>query len=163
MTIMLTGSHYDVFHMDRDNINGGTVTYGKSGLKCIDSFGNKSTLQQLLNAKFTMRNKPPWTIFLDDLSEARSKHWERFKPQQPRLFAGVRMDDVKIEPNLKLNHKIVLSTMISHPNINLCLNMFDPLGVVDRLYQDHESIAPPIEDEPVKKKHRKLPLWIMFF
>jgi len=59
MTIKLTGSHYDVFHMDRDNINGGTVTYGKSGLKCIDSFGNKSTLQQLLNAKFTMRiNRP---------------------------------------------------------------------------------------------------------
>lgn len=155
MTIKLIGSHYDVFHMDRDNINGGTVTYGKSGLKCIDSFGNKSTLQQLLNKKFTMRNKPPWTICLDDLSEARSKHWERFKLQQPRLFSGVRMDDVKIEPNLKLNHKIVLSTMISHPNINLCLNMFEPLGVVDRLYQDHESIAPPIEDEPVKKKTPK--------
>ena len=155
MTIKLIGSHYDVFHMDRDNINGGTVTYGKSGLKCIDSFGNKSTLQQLLNKKFTMRNKPPWTICLDDLSAARSKHWERFKLQQPRLFSGVRMDDVKIEPNLKLNHKIVLSTMISHPNINLCLNMFEPVGVVDRLYQDHESIAPPIEDEPVKKKTPK--------
>ena len=151
MTIKLTGSHYDVFHMDRDNINGGTVTYGKSGLKCIDSFGNKSTLQQLLNAKFTMRNKPPWTICLDDLSAARSKHWERFKPQQPRLFAGVRMDDVKIEPELKLDHKIVLSTMITHPNINLGLNMFEPLGVVDRLYHEHESIATPIEDEPVDK------------
>ena len=155
MTIKLIGSHYDVFHMDRDNINGGTVTYGKSGLKGIDTFGNNSTLQQLLNKKFTMRNKPPWTICLDNLSEARSKHWERFKLQQPRLFSGVRMDDVKIEPNLKLNHKIVLSTMISHPNINLCLNMFEPLGVVDRLYQDHESIAPPIEDEPVKKKTPK--------
>ena len=151
MTIKLTGSHYDLFHMDRDNINGGTVTYGKSGLKCIDSFGNKSTLQQLLNAKFTMRNKPPWTICLDDLSAARSKHWERFKPQQPRLFAGVRMDDVKIEPELKLDHKIVLSTMITHPNINLGLNMFEPLGVVDRLYHEHESIATPIEDEPVDK------------
>ena len=100
MTIKLTSSHYDVFHMDRDNINGGTVTHGKSGLKCINSFGNKSTLQQLLNAKFTMRNKPPWTICLDDLSAARSKHWERFKPQQPRLFAGVRMDDAKIDPDL---------------------------------------------------------------
>jgi len=66
MTIKLTSSHYDVFHMGRDHINGGTVTYGKSGLKCIDSFGNKSILQQLLNAKFTMRNNPPWTIFLDD-------------------------------------------------------------------------------------------------
>ena len=155
MTIKLTGSHYDVFHMDRDNINGGTVTYGKSGLKCIDSFGNKSTLQQLLNAKFTMRNKPPWTICLDDLSAARSKHWERFKPQQPRLFAGVRMDDVKIEPELKLDHKIVLSTMITHPNINLGLNMFEPLGVVDRLYHEHESIALPIEDEPVDKTAQK--------
>ena len=155
MTIKLTGSHYDVFHMDRDNINGGTVTYGKSGLKCIDSFGNKSTLQQLLNAKFTMRNKPPWTICLDDLSEARSKHWERFKLQQPKLFAGVRMDDVKIEPELKLDHKIVLSTMITHPNINLGLNMFEPLGVVDRLYHKHESIAPPIEDETVEKNAQK--------
>ena len=155
MTIKLTGSHYGVFHMDRDNINGGTVTYGKSGLKCIDSFGNKSTLQQLLNAKFTMRNKPPWTICLDDLSAARSKHWERFKPQQPRLFAGVRMDDVKIEPELKLDHKIVLSTMITHPNINLGLNMFEPLGVVDRLYHEHESIATPIEDEPVDKNAQK--------
>ena len=155
MTIKLTGSHYDVFHMDRDNINGGTVTYGKSGLKCIDSFGNKSTLQQLLNAKFTMRNKPPWTICLDDLSAARSKHWERFKPQQPRMFAGVRMDDAKIDPYLKLDHKIVLSTMITHPNINLGLNMFEPLGVVDRLYHEHESIAPPIEDELVDKTAQK--------
>ena len=151
MTIKLIGSHYDIFHMDRDNINGGTVTYGKSGLKCINSFGNKSTLQQLLNTKFTMRNKPPWTICLDDLSAARSKHWERFKPKEPRLFAGVRMDDVKIEPNLKLNHKIVLSTMITHPDINLGLNMFEPLGVVDHLYHKHENIAPPIEDEPVEK------------
>jgi hypothetical protein len=155
MTIKLTGSHYDVFHMDRDNINGGTVTYGKSGLKCIDAFGNKSTLQQLLNEKFTMQNKPPWTICLDDLSAARSKHWERFKPQQPRLFAGVRMDDVKIEPDLKLDHKIVLSTMMTHPNINLGLNMFEPLGVVDCLYHEHESIAPPIEDEPVYKTAQK--------
>ncbi len=155
MTIKLTGSHYDVFYMDRDNINGGTVTYGKSGLKCIDSFGNKSTLQQLLNAKFTMRNKPPWTICLDDLSAARSKHWERFKPQQPRMFAGVRMDDAKIDPYLKLDHKIVLSTMITHPNINLGLNMFEPLGVVDRLYHEHESIAPPIEDELVDKTAQK--------
>jgi len=151
MTIKLTGSHYDVFYMDRDNINGGTVTRGKSGLKCINSFGNKSTLQQLLNAKFTMRNKPPWTICLDDLSAARSKHWERFKPQQPRMFAGVRMDDAKIDPYLKLDHKIVLSTMITHPNINLGLNMFEPVGVVDRLYHEHESIVLPIEDEPVEK------------
>jgi len=156
MTIKLTGSHYDVFHMDRDNINGGTVTYGKSGLKCIDSFGNKSTLQQLLNAKFTMRNKPPWTICLNDLSAARSKHWDRFKPQQPRLFAGVRMDDVKIEPDLKLDHKIVLSTMITHPNINLGLNMFEPVGVIDRLYHEYEIIAPPIEDEPMDKTDPKL-------
>ena len=151
MTIKLIGSHYDVFHMDRDNINGGTVKYGKSGLKCIESFGNKSTLQQLLNEKFTMRNKPPWTICLDDLSAARSKHWERFRPQQPRLFSGVRMDDVKIEPDMKLDNKIVLSTMITHPNINLGLNMFDPLGVVDHLYHKHENIAPQIEDEHVEK------------
>ena len=151
MSIKLTGTHYDVFHMDRDNINGGTVIYGKSGLKCIDSFGNKSSLQQLLSAKFTMRNKPPLTICLDDLSAARSKHWERFKVQQPRLFADVRMDDIKIEPALKLDHKIVLSTMISHPNINVGLNMFEPHGVVDRLYHEHESIGLPIEDEPVEK------------
>ena len=151
MSIKLTGTHYDVIHMDRDNINGGTVIYGKSGLKCIDSFGNKSSLQQLLSAKFTMRNKPPLTICLDDLSAARSKHWERFKVQQPRLFADVRMDDIKIEPALKLDHKIVLSTMISHPNINVGLNMFEPHGVVDRLYHEHESFALPIEDEPVEK------------
>ena len=155
MTIKLTGSHYDVIHMDRDNISGGTVTYGKNGLKCIDSFGNKSTLQELLNEKFTMRNKPPWTICLDDLSAARNKHWERFKPQQPRLFTGIRMDDVKIEPDLKLDHKIVLSTMITHPNINLGLNMFEPLGVIDRLYHEHKSIALPIEDEPVDKTTQK--------
>jgi hypothetical protein len=98
-----------------------------------------------------MRNKPPWTICLDDLSAARSKHWERFKPQQPRMFAGVRMDDAKIDPYLKLDHKIVLSTMITHPNINLGLNMFEPVGVVDRLYHEHESIVLPIEDEPVEK------------
>ena len=156
MTIKLTSSHYDVFHMGRDHINGGTVTYGKSGLKCIDSFGNKSILQQLLNAKFTMRNNPPWTICLDDLSAARSKHWERFKPQQPRLFAGVRMDDVKIEPDMKLVHKIVLSTMITRPDINLGLNMFEPVGVIDRLYHEYEIIAPPIEDEPMDKTDPKL-------
>ena len=155
MTIKLTGSHYDVIHMDRDNINGGTVIYGKSGLKCINSFGNKSSLQQLLSEKFTMRNKPPLTICLDDLSAARSKHWERFKPQQPSMFAGVRMDDSKIDPNLKLDHKIVLSTMITHPNINLGLNMFEPLRVVDRLYHEHESITAPIEDEPVDKTASK--------
>ena len=151
MSIKLTGTHYDVFHIDRDNINGGTVIYGKSGLKCINSFGNKSSLQQLLSEKFTMRNKPPLTICLDDLSAARSKHWELFKPQQPRLFADVRMDDIKIEPDLKLDHKIVLSTMIAHPNINVGLNMFEPHGVVDRLYHEHESIALPIEDESVEK------------
>ena len=151
LTIKLTGSHYDIFHMDRDNFNGGTVTYGKSGLKCINSFGNKSTLQQLLNEKFTMRNKPPWTLCLDDLSAARSTHWERFKPQQPRLFADVSMDDVKIEPDMKLDHKIVLSTMIAHSNINVGLNMFEPYAVADRLYHEFESIASPIEDEPVEK------------
>ena len=155
MTIKLTNSHYDIFHLDRDNINGGTVTHGKSGLRCINSFGNKSTLQQLLNEKFTMRNKPPWTLFLDDLSTARSKHWERFKPQQPKLFAGVRMDDAKIDPDMELDHKIVLSTMITHPNINLGLNMFDPITVVDRLYHEHESITAPIEDEPVDKTASK--------
>ena len=155
MTIKLTGNYYDVFHMDRDNINGGTVIHGKSGLKCIDSFGNKSTLQQLLTAKFTMRNKPPWTIFLNDLSVARSKHWERFKPQQLRLFAGVRIDDTKIDPDLKLDHKIVLSTLITHPNINQGLNMFELPGVVDRLYHEHESIARPIEDEPVARTFPK--------
>jgi hypothetical protein len=155
MTIKLTGTYYDVFHMDRDNINGGTVIHGKSGLKCIDSFGNKSTLQQLLTAKFTMRNKPPWTICLNDLSAARSKHWDRFKPQQPRLFAGVRIDDTKIDPDLKLDHKIVLSTLITHPNINQGLNMFELPGVVDRLYHEHGSIARPIEDEPVAKTFPK--------
>jgi hypothetical protein len=45
--------------------------------------------------------------------------------------------------------------MITHPNINLGLNMFEPLGVVDRLYHEHESIAPPIEDEPVDKTAQK--------
>jgi hypothetical protein len=65
------------------------------------------------------------------------------------------MDDVKIEPELNLDHKIVLSTMITHPNINLGLNMFEPLGVVDRLYHEHESIATAIEDEPVDKNAQK--------
>ena len=61
------------------------------------------------------------------------------------------MDDVKIEPDLKLDHKIVLSTMIAHQNINIGLNLFEPHGVVDRLYHDYEDIASPVEDEHIKK------------
>ena len=155
MTIKLTDSHYDVFHMDRDNFSGGTVIYGKSGLKCINSFGNISALQQLLNTKFTMRNKPPYTICLDDLSTQRIKHWDRFKPQQPKLFTGLLMDDTKIDPDLILDHKIVLSTMVAHRNINLGLNMFDPLEVLDHLYHGHESIALPIEYEPADRSSPK--------
>ena len=47
------------------------VEFVTEEVKCIDSFGDKDSLENLLSQKFTMKNKPPWTFLLNDLSDAK--------------------------------------------------------------------------------------------
>jgi hypothetical protein len=41
MTIELFNDYYNIFYFSMDSVNGGRVRYGRSGLKCIDSFGDR--------------------------------------------------------------------------------------------------------------------------
>ena len=71
MTIELFNDYYNIFYFSMDSVYGGRVRYGRNGLKCIDSFGDRGSLENLLSQKFTMKNKPPWSFLLNDLSDAR--------------------------------------------------------------------------------------------
>ncbi|MEE3195844.1 MAG: hypothetical protein VX260_02685 [Candidatus Neomarinimicrobiota bacterium] len=142
MTIELSNDYYNIFYFGLDTINGGRVRFGKGGLKCIDSFGDKHSLEKLLSQKFTMKNKPPWTLLLNELSDVRKKHWERFDLKKHELFSELSLDNAKIDgTRLTIEHKIILSTMIMHPNIHQGINMYNnPLLVNDRAFHEDSFI-----------------------
>ena len=172
MTIELFNDYYNIFYFSMDSVNGGRVRYGRSGLKCIDSFGDRGSLENLLSQKFTMKNKPPWTFLLNDLSDARKKHWERFDLKKHELFSDLSLDNVQMNGvDLTEEYQIILSTMIMHPNIHQGINMYnDPNVVYDRAFHEDSFIydnyedneIPPIEiknkeihDKPIEKEKTK--------
>ena len=142
MTIELFNDYYNIFYFGLDTINGGKVRFGGGGLKCIDSFGDKHSLEILLSQKFSMKNKPPWTLLLNELTDVRKKHWERFDLKKHELFSELSLDNAKIDgTSLTIEHKIILSTMIMHPNIHQGINMYNnPLLVNDRAFHEDSFI-----------------------
>ena len=162
MTVELFKDYYNIFYFSFDNINGGRVRFGKDGLKCIDSFGNKKFMEKLISQKFTMKNKPPWTLLINDISDVRKKHWERFSLREHILFSELPLNNVKIDgSSLTLEHKIILSTIIMHPNINQGINIYNkPHVVIDRAYHEDSFLYDNYEDNElsnleVKKKENK--------
>ena len=134
-----------------DTICGGRARYVKGVLQCVDSFGNKQIMDQLLSQKFTMKNKPPWTLLLNELTDTRKKHWERFDPKKHELFLELSLDNVKINGSaLTVEHQIILSTMIMHPNIHQGVNMYNNAHLVyDRAFHEESFIYNNYEDNEI--------------
>ena len=159
MTVELYNDYYNIFYFGLDNVNGGRAKHGKDGLKCIDSFGDKHYMDKMLSQKFTMKNKPPWTLLLNEITDTRKKHWKKFDLKKHELFSELPLDNVKIDgPSLTVEHQIILSTMIMHPNIHQGINMYNnPHLVIDRAFHEDSFIYDNYEDNEltdlkVKKK-----------
>lgn len=148
MTVEYLKGSYNTFYFGLDTINGGRVSYGKEGLKCVDTIGEKEFMEKLFLQKFTMKNKPPWTLLLNEISDARKMHWKKFNLKKHELFSQLSLDNVKIDgPEMTTEHQIILSTMIMHPNIHQGINMYNsPHLVVDRAYHEDSFIYDNYED-----------------
>ena len=151
MTVELFNDYYNIFYFGLDTICGGRARYVKGVLQCVDSFGNKQIMDQLLSQKFTMKNKPPWTLLLNELTDTRKKHWERFDPKKHELFLELSLDNVKINGSaLTVEHQIILSTMIMHPNIHQGVNMYNNAHLVyDRAFHEESFIYNNYEDNEI--------------
>ena len=108
-----------------------------------------------------MKNKPPWTFLLNDLSDARKKHWARFDLKKHELFSDLSLDNVKMNGvDLTEEYQIILSTMIMHPNIHQGINMYnDPNVVYDRAFHEDSFIYDNYEDNeipPIEIKNKEL-------
>ena len=151
MTIELFNDYYNIFYFGLESICGGKARYTKGGLKCIDSFGNKQILDELLSQKFTMKNKPPWSLLLNELTDTRKKHWDRFDLKKHELFSELSLDNVKISGStLTIEHRIILSTMIMHPNIHQGINMYNSDQLVnDRAFHEESFIYDNYENNEI--------------
>jgi len=151
MTIELFNDYYNIFYFGLETISGGRVRYGRGGLKCIDSFDNNQFIDEMISQKFTMKNKPPWTLLLNELTDTRKKHWERFDLKEHELFSELSLDNVKINGStLTIEHKTILSTMIMHPNIHQGINMYNNAHLVnDRAFHEDSFIYDNYEDNEI--------------
>ena len=151
MTIELFNDYYNIFYFGLESICGGKARYTKGGLKCIDSFGNKQILDELLSQKFTMKNKPPWSLLINELTDTRMKHWDRFDLKKHELFSELSLDNVKISGStLTIEHRIILSTMIMHPNIHQGINMYNSDQLVnDRAFHEESFIYDNYENNEI--------------
>jgi hypothetical protein len=151
MTIELFNDYYNIFYFGLETISGGRVRYRRGVLKCIDSFDNNQFIDEMISQKFTMKNKPPWTLLLNDLTDTRKKHWERFDLKEHELFSELSLDNVKINgSDLTIEHKIILSTMIMHPNIHQGINMYNNAHLVnDRAFHEDSFIYDNYEDNEI--------------
>ncbi len=151
MTIELFNDYYNIFYFGLESINGGKARYTKGGLKCVDSFGNKQILDVLLTQKFTMKNKPPWTLLLNEVTDTRKKHWDRFDLKKHELFSELSLDNVKINGSaLTIEHHVILSTMIMHPNIHQGINMYNSAQLVnDRAFHEESFIYDNYENNEI--------------
>jgi hypothetical protein len=151
MTIELFNDYYNIFYFGLETISGGRVRYRRGVLKCIDSFDNNQFIDEMISQKFTMKNKPPWTLLLNDLTDTRKKHWERFDLKEHELFSELSLDNVKINgSDLTIEHKIILSTMIMHPNIHQGINMYNNAHLVnDRAFHEDSFIYDNYEDNKI--------------
>jgi hypothetical protein len=151
MTIELFNDYYNIFYFGLETISGGRVRYGRGRLKCINSFDNNQFIDEIISQKFTMKKKAPWTLLLNELTDTRKKHWERFDLKKHELFSELSLDNVRINGSvLTIEHKIILSTMIMHPNIHQGINMYNNAHLVnDRAFHEDSFIYDNYEDNEI--------------
>lgn len=156
-----SGSGYDVFFMNENNLFAGNVRYVKGRFKAAKSFGFQNQIEELLNIPDSKDKKIFGPVYaLSQLSATKQKYWERHQLKYISPFQSVAVDDSAIYKGISAYLLSIQSIIVDRLFPRSELNLLAASGPVARAFERQEEVQEILqvqkeETVPEKTKEKK--------